>query len=124
MNTSIQPWLTFEDCFKALEFYKAAFGAQECYHFEPAEGDLISRLSIKESEFWIARGGKAVADAHQNVRFVVIVENPEQYCKKAIAAGATEIFSVREEHGWRTGKIADPFGYQWEFGYEVNVSAS
>jgi len=119
MNTNIQPWLTFEDCFKALEFYKQAFGAKETYHFEPADGECISRLSIEGAEFWIASGGKVNRKINEGVRFIVIVQNPENYCLKAIEAGATEIFGVREEHGWLTGKIADPFGHHWEFGYEI-----
>lgn len=120
MNTAtIQPWLTFSDCFKALEFYKVAFGAKEVYHFEPAEGELIARLELGGAEFWIASGAPGDLQAEQRVRFIVIVHNPEAFCQAAVAAGATEIYGVREEYGWYTGKVADPFGYHWEFGHEL-----
>ena len=34
----------------------------------------------------------------------------------AVEAGATEVAPVDEEHGWRMGRIADPFGHHWEVG--------
>jgi PhnB protein len=33
-----------------------------------------------------------------------------------VSAGATEIDPVGEEHGWRLGRIQDPFGHHWEIG--------
>jgi PhnB protein len=33
-----------------------------------------------------------------------------------VAAGATEVSAASEEHGWRMGRIADPFGHHWEIG--------
>jgi PhnB protein len=116
-NACIQPWLTFKDCFEALRFYKVAFGAEERYHLEPAEGELVCRLSIEGAEFWISSDASGNVGEHS--RFIIVVRNPEDYCSKAIEAGAKEIFPVREEHGWRTGKIEDPFGHQWEFGFET-----
>lgn len=32
----------------------------------------------------------------------------------SVAAGATEVRPVTEEHGWRTGRVVDPFGHHWE----------
>jgi uncharacterized glyoxalase superfamily protein PhnB len=39
----------------------------------------------------------------------------EFYIERAVAAGATEISPVGEEHGW-LGRIADPSGHHWEIG--------
>jgi len=36
--------------------------------------------------------------------------------ERAVAAGATVIYPVGEEHGWRLGRIEDPFGHHWEIG--------
>jgi PhnB protein len=33
-----------------------------------------------------------------------------------VDAGAHVVYPVTEEHGWRVGRIADPFGHQWEIG--------
>jgi PhnB protein len=45
---------------------------------------------------------------------LVTVADPDTAFARAVGAGATEISAVAEEHGWRTGRLADPFGYQWE----------
>jgi PhnB protein len=35
---------------------------------------------------------------------------------QALAAGAREIAPVKEEYGWRLGRVVDPFGHHWEIG--------
>jgi PhnB protein len=50
------------------------------------------------------------------VRLLLIVDDPDAAVRRAIAAGATEVAPVGEEHGWRMGRIADPFGHHWEVG--------
>jgi PhnB protein len=44
------------------------------------------------------------------VRMLLIVDDPDSAVERAIAAGATEVHPVGEEHGWRMGRIQDPFG--------------
>ena len=36
--------------------------------------------------------------------------------ERAVAAGATAVYPVTEEHGWLLGRVQDPFGHQWEIG--------
>jgi PhnB protein len=38
---------------------------------------------------------------------------------KARAAGATEVAPVSEDHGWRIGRVSDPFGHDWEIGKQL-----
>jgi len=47
---------------------------------------------------------------------ILTVDDPDAVFEQAIAAGATQVFAVSEEHGWRTGtgRLADPFGHHWE----------
>jgi len=47
---------------------------------------------------------------------VMIVDNPDAVFAKAIAAGATSVWPVENQHGWRLGRIVDPFGHHWEIG--------
>jgi PhnB protein len=47
---------------------------------------------------------------------ILTVEDPESVFRQAVAAGATEIAPVADEHGWRIGRLADPFGHHWEVG--------
>jgi PhnB protein len=47
---------------------------------------------------------------------LLIVEDPDAAIARAVAAGATEVYPASEEHGWRLGRIEDPFGHHWEIG--------
>jgi PhnB protein len=33
-----------------------------------------------------------------------------------VAAGAKQVIAVRDEYGWRVGRVVDPFGHHWEIG--------
>jgi len=49
-------------------------------------------------------------------RTLLVVNDPETILRQAVAAGATETSPVDDEHGWRLGRIVDPFGHEWEIG--------
>jgi PhnB protein len=120
-QTSITPWLTFVNCSDAVEFYKKAFDAMETYRLETPDGGLVVKLSINGAEFWLSNGG----DEHsgpvggKTIRMILTVENPFPLFANAIKAGATEVFPIGEEHGWRLGRIVDPFGLHWEIGHPL-----
>jgi PhnB protein len=44
------------------------------------------------------------------------VADPDAVLLRALKAGATEIYPVGEEHGWRIGRVVDPYGHHWEIG--------
>jgi PhnB protein len=48
-----------------------------------------------------------------------VVEEPGAIVRQAVAAGATESSPVQDDHGWRVGRIVDPFGHEWEIGVPV-----
>ena len=52
VSTTIAPWLTVRNSAEAVEFYKAAFGAQEVFRLGPPES-TIARLSVDGAEFWV-----------------------------------------------------------------------
>jgi PhnB protein len=33
-----------------------------------------------------------------------------------VVAGATVVAEMYEGHGWRIGRLCDPFGHHWEIG--------
>jgi PhnB protein len=45
---------------------------------------------------------------------IVTVDDPDALFARAVTAGATVVSPVHEEHGWRTGRVTDPFGHDWE----------
>jgi len=121
ITTSIAPWLTIKNAAKAVAFYKAAFGAEEAYRME--EGGLVVKLKVEGAEFWVS-GELESDDTTENIgsehmRMILTVANPDDVYARAIKAGATEIFPVGEDYGWRLGRLADPFGLHWEIGHEL-----
>jgi PhnB protein len=48
------------------------------------------------------------------------VADPDAVFACALAAGATEVFPVGEAHGWRLGRLIDPFGHEWEVGRRLD----
>ena len=118
IKTSIAPWLTVNDGKKAVAFYAAAFYAKETYRLDDT-GVFIIRLNINGAEFWISENADSDNLNNINVRLILTVPNPEEIFDSALKAGAKEIFPVGVEHGWKLGRIQDPFGLHWEIGYQL-----
>jgi PhnB protein len=112
---SIAPWLSVMDGAKAVEFYKAAFGAVEVYRLDVPGGGVVARLSVDGAEFWLS-GDSPVFPGDGPIRMILTVPDPDAVFARALSAGASEVFPVGEEHGWRLGRMVDPFGHHWEIG--------
>lgn len=125
IQTAIAPWLTVQNGYKAADFYKTAFGAVETYRLEIPGGGLVVKLSVENSEFWISSDNPENADdgaeylGGGSVRMILTVGNPETVFTKALDAGATEVFPISEAHGWKLGRLIDPFGLHWEIGHPL-----
>jgi PhnB protein len=122
--TSLAPWLSVKSSAKAVAFYKSAFDAIETYRLEDPDGNAVVRLSIGKAEFWLADSpsdDNALTEmlGGNSIRMILTVTDPEAVFAKALQAGATEVFPVAEEHGWRLGRLVDPFGLHWEIGREI-----
>jgi PhnB protein len=51
---TIAPMLSVRNGKRAIEFYKAAFGAQELFRLEGEGGTVVAQLSVGGAEFWLA----------------------------------------------------------------------
>lgn len=121
-TTGIAPMLSVRSGAKAIEFYKAAFGAVELFRIDNETGAVVARLSVGTAEFWVADE----SPEHLNfspeslgggtVRMIMTVDDPDAAFERAVAAGATVVWPVADQYGWRLGRIADPFGHHWEIG--------
>jgi PhnB protein len=119
--TNIQPELWVESPSRAIAFYEAAFGAHVLH--QVGEGDeIVAQLGVGEAAFWVAppsatmkRLSPRAVDGATS-RTLLVVDDPDQVVRQAVAAGATETSPVSDEHGWRLGRIIDPFGHEWEIG--------
>jgi PhnB protein len=125
IKSSIAPWLTVTSSKKALGFYKTAFQAVELYRLEGEGEDLVVRLSVGGSEFWVSNGSPENKDdaspGEGNIRLILTVPDPDSVFSQALKAGATQVFAVGEDHGWRMGRLVDPFGIHWEIGRPLTV---
>lgn len=109
---------------EAVEFYKDAFGAVEVYRVggTDAHPAVVSQLAVGDATFWVADESPEHANFSPEtvgggtVRMLLVVDDPDAAVERAKAAGATEVYPVGEEHGWRLGRISDPYGHHWEVG--------
>lgn len=108
----------------AVDFYRTAFGAVEVFRVggtDDAEA-VVSQLTVGNASFWVSDE----APAHLNfspeslnggtVKMLLIVPDPDAVIATAVSAGARLVYPAADEHGWRLGRIEDPFGHHWEIG--------
>jgi len=124
---TLTPFLTIRDAAKAIEFYKAAFGAQErgvmkapdgkVMHAELKIGDSIVMLSDEFPDFGSispqALGGSA-SGLH------IYLDNVDAAFDRAVKAGAQVEMPVMDQFwGDRFGRLKDPFGHKWSIATHV-----
>jgi len=114
---TIAPWLAVSDAQKAVDFYDAAFGAVQVYRLEGDDGKLaVAQLAVEGAAFWVQDDSEESPEARGSVsaRMILSVQDPDLAFDQAIAAGAIEVGPVSDAYGWRTGRLTDPLGYDWE----------
>ena len=124
--TSVEPELWVEHAGQAVAFYGEAFGATVLHRVGEGE-DIVAQLAIGEAAFWVTSADpqfgrlspRAIGGA--TGRTLLVTEDPEAVVRRAVAAGATELAPVGDEHGWRLGRLRDPFGHEWEIGHPIGV---
>ncbi|HLW86354.1 MAG TPA: VOC family protein [Candidatus Sulfotelmatobacter sp.] len=121
-KNSVAPMLSVRRGAAAIDFYKAAFGAGELFRIDAEDGAVVARLSVGAAEFWVADESPENLNfspeslGGRTVRMVMTVEDPDAAFARAVNAGATEVWPVSNQYGWRLGRIVDPFGHHWEIG--------
>src|SRR5262245_40926339 len=104
----------------ALEFYAAAFGAVVDYRV--GDEEIVAQLSVGDATFWVSDEAPDVGNFSPEsvggctTRMLLIAEDPDAAVARAVEAGATLVYAPEEAHGWRLGRVLDPFGHHWEIG--------
>jgi PhnB protein len=113
----LAPWMSVADVGAAMAFYAAAFGARELERLEDGGRVLVAQLAIGDVEVWLQEDAEAVVPIGGGpMRLILSVDDPDTVFASVLTAGAREVKAVYEGHGWRIGRVADPFGYHWEIG--------
>lgn len=125
--SSVAAWLAVRRSAQAVDFYKAAFDATEVFRLGDPEKGIVARLSADGAEFWVSEE----SPEHENfspeslggstTRMILTVPDPDGVFAQAVAAGATEVHPVVEMHGWRVGRVLDPYGHHWEIGRPLDA---
>ena len=119
--TDIQPELWVDRAGSAVEFYEAAFGAAVLHRVGHGD-DIVVQLAVGGAPFWVtAASSDTRRFSPQSIngatgRTLLVVDDPVAVLAQAVNAGAHEVAGVSDEHGWRLGRIVDPFGHEWEIG--------
>jgi PhnB protein len=118
---SIQPELWLDHADEAVAFYEAAFGAKVLHRVGTGE-DIVAQLAVGGAAFWVASASPAMKRFSPRTiggatsRTLLVVDDPDAALARAVHFGAIELAAVADEHGWRLGRIRDPFGHEWEIG--------
>jgi PhnB protein len=121
---AVQAQLSVRRGCEAVEFYRRAFGAVEVYRVAGTDEhpSVVSQLVVGDAAFWVSDESPEHANPGPetlgggSARMLLIVDDPDAVVRQAIAAGAKVVYAVGEGHGWRLGRIVDPFGHHWEIG--------
>ena len=117
----IQPELWIDSPREAVAFYEVGFGATVLHQVGDGD-DIVAQLAVGDAAFWVAGTSTTMKRLSPRAidgatsRTLLVVEGPGTFVRQAVAAGAKESSPVSHEHGWRLGRIIDPFGHEWEIG--------
>jgi PhnB protein len=105
---------------EAIAFYEAAFGASVDYLV--GDEQIVAQLSVGDAAFWVSDESPEFGNFSPEtvgggtVRLLLLADDPDAAFAQAVAAGASVVWEVTEEYGWRLGRVVDPFGHHWEIG--------
>ena len=122
MKTSLAPMLSVRRGSTAVDFYQSGFGADVLFRLVDDSGAVVAQLAIQGAEFWVADESPEHANYSpeslegSTARMVLVVSDPDAMFDRAVKAGAAIVWPVQEQHGWRVGRVSDPYGHHWEIG--------
>ncbi len=115
---TITAQLALEDCAKAIEFYKRAFGAELLEEAPDPTGKKIwhASLRIGDSILFVNDVFPDMGGSVSNSNLWLYVPDADAAFKRAVDAGAKSTMPVTDMFwGDRTGQVVDPFGQRWTF---------
>ena len=129
-KSGLIPHLVVKGAVKAVEFYKAALGAEEVLRMPTADGRLMhADLKIGDAHLFLCDdfpeycGGVSRAPSGpSSVTLHLCVPCADTAIEKAVAAGATATMPAADMFwGDRYGQVIDPFGHAWSFSHPLTA---
>lgn len=118
---TVVPYITVRGAAKALDFYKAAFGATEIMRFATPDGMVAhAEIEIHGSRMMLGdempefgnRGPESLGGSSGGL--LIYLPNVDEAFARAVTAGAKEFKPVQDQfYGDRSGTVIDPFGHVW-----------
>jgi PhnB protein len=118
---TVTPYLTLNDCARAIDFYKKAFHAQEVMRMEGPPGK-IGHAEIKIGDSHIMLGDEMPGMGNQapssiggtTAGILLYVTDVDSAFQQAVSAGAKADMPPTDMFwGDRYGRLTDPFGHSW-----------
>ncbi len=117
---SITPGLICRGADRAIEFYKAAFGAQELARMPSPDGKIMhAELKIGDSMLFVndeypGMCAAPVPTSTPSNSLFLYVTDVDSLFNRAVEAGSRVDMPVQDMFwGDRYGKLTDPFGHSW-----------
>ncbi|PIE73851.1 MAG: hypothetical protein CSA20_01170 [Deltaproteobacteria bacterium] len=115
--------LTVKDAAQALEFYRTALGAKECFRVNAPDGTVAhAEFTIGNTLLYIsgeAEAWHALAMPENSMAsclFSIASKNCDASYERAVDAGAKPLSPPTDQFwGVRSSMVKDPFGYRWSF---------
>ena len=117
--TALYPRLVVAGAARAIEFYVAAFGAEEIERYTNPDGQIVhaalriggTMLAVKDE----GDGDPAPTSLGGSPVIITLdVADADAVGEAMIRAGATVVYPIRDApYGQRGGRMADPFGHLW-----------
>jgi uncharacterized glyoxalase superfamily protein PhnB len=109
---TITPYVTVPQAGEMIDFVKTAFDAQELFRGTGSAGGIHAEVRIGDSTMMIG-GGSGFRGTPTPTAFQYYVPDADDVFERAVAAGATLLMPLTEDHGDRFGAVKDPFGNDW-----------
>ena len=119
--TSVTPYLTVKGAAKAIDFYKAAFGAVELMRFPGPDGTIAhAEIGIGDARIMLSDENRQMghvapqSPGASGTGLMLYVTQVDRVFAEAVKAGSTVKQAVKDQfYGDRSGTLVDPFGHLW-----------
>ena len=117
--TGLYPRLVVADAAQAIDFYVAAFDAEETERYTDDEGRIV-HAAIRIGAYTVAVKDEDEGDGDPapttlgGSPVIMALEVDDAVGARMERAGATVIYPISDwPYGQRGGRLADPFGHLW-----------